>query len=445
MKSNLLIFILLILFGLNNSPVSAQNNSLLQSGPMLGYSEMQESLIWVQTVKEAAVYALYHEKDSKSRDFRTNTVLTCKEDAFTAHLIADSVEPGKRYEYQLIINGQAVSLSYSTEFQTQSIWKWRGNPPAFRFLTGSCAYINQTEHDRPGRPYGGEYQIFTNMATQSADFTVWLGDNFYYREPDWNSWTGIVNRNTYMRSTTEMQALFASSHNYFIWDDHDYGPNDSDKGFYNKEKTLEAYKLFFPNPTFGTEEMKGVISSFQWADADFFLLDNRWYRDPNNLKAKDKTILGEKQLKWLFDNLVSSQATFKFVAMGGQFLSTAGLYETYYGNGFENERQAIIDFIYEHNIKNVIFLTGDVHFTEISVLKADGKPTIWDLTFSPFTSGPNTKGDAFNNTLRVPGTLVMERNYGLIDVNGVNKERKIDIKCFNADNVERWKFTITQE
>jgi alkaline phosphatase D len=86
-----------------------------------------------------------------------------------------------------------------------------------------------------------------------------------------------------------------------------------------------------------------------------------------------------------------------------------------------------------------------VHFTEISVLKADGKPTIWDLTFSPFTSGPNTKGDAFNNTLRVPGTLVMERNYGLIDVNGVNKERKIDIKCFNADNVERWKFTITQE
>jgi alkaline phosphatase D len=444
MKSKLLIYLLLV-FGLNNTTVLAQNNSLLQSGPMLGYSEMLESLIWVQTTKEASVYARYHEKDSKSRDFHTNTVITSKEEAFTARLIADSVVPGKRYEYQLIINGQAVSLPYSTEFQTQSIWKWRGNAPAFRFLTGSCAYINQTEHDRPGRPYGGEYQIFTNMAKQSADFTVWLGDNFYYREPDWNSWTGIVNRNTHTRSTPEMQELFASSHNYFIWDDHDYGPNDSDKGFYNKEKTLEAYKLFFPNPTYGTKEMKGVITSFQWADADFFLLDNRWYRDPNNLKTKDKTMLGEKQLEWLFDNLVYSQATFKFVVMGGQFLSTAGLYETYNGNGFENERQAIIDFIYEHNIKNVIFLTGDVHFTEISVLKADGKPTIWDLTFSPFTSGSNTKGNEFNNTLRVPGTMVMERNYGMIDVNGANKERKIDIKCFNADNVEKWSFTITQE
>ncbi|MFZ4465415.1 MAG: alkaline phosphatase D family protein [Bacteroidales bacterium] len=445
MKRNSLIIILVSFFIFINLPVTAQKNKLLQSGPMLGYSEMLESLIWVQTTQEASVYVSYYEKDRKSKAYRTNTVITNKEEAFTANLIADSVEPGKRYIYQVIINGQAVILPYKTEFQTQSIWKWRGNPPAFRFLTGSCAYINQTEHDRPGKPYGGEYQIFTNMTSQEADFTVWLGDNFYYREPDWNSWTGIINRNTHTRSNPEMQALFASTHNYFIWDDHDYGPNDSDKGFYNKEKTLEAFKLFYPNPSYGTEEMKGVITSFQWADADFFLLDNRWYRDPNNLKTKEKSILGKKQLEWLFDNLVYSQATFKFVAMGGQFLSTAGLFETYYGNGFENERQAIIDFIYEHNIKNVIFLTGDVHFTEISVLKADGKPTIWDLTFSPFTSGPNTKGDAFNNTLRVPGTVVMERNYGMIDVSGVNKERKIDIKCFNADNIEKWKYTIVQE
>lgn len=445
MKRNSLIFILISFIWITNLPVSAQNNKLLQSGPMLGYAEIQESLIWVQTTKEASVYARYYEKGSKSKFYQTNTVNTNKKEAFTAKLIADSVEPGKRYIYQVVINGEIISLPYKTEFQTQSIWKWRGNSPDFSFLTGSCAYINQAEHDRPGKPYGGEYQIFTNMNTQNADFTVWLGDNFYYREPDWNSWTGIINRNTHTRSTEEMKALLASTHNYFIWDDHDYGPNDSDKGFYNKDKTLEAYKLFFPNPSYGTNDMGGVITSFQWADADFFLLDNRWYRDPNNLKASDKTILGKKQLAWLFDNLVSSQASFKFVAMGGQFLSTAGLYETYYGNGFENERQAIIDFIYKHNIKNVIFLTGDVHFTEISVLKAEGKPTIWDLTFSPFTSGPNTKGDTFNNTLRVPGTVVMERNYGLIEVKGELNDRKIEIKCFNADNEKKWEYSISKE
>lgn len=50
--------------------------------------------------------------------------------------------------------------------------------------------------------------------------------------------------------------------------------------------------------------------------------------------------------------------------MGGQFLSTAKMYETYVSNGFDHERQVIIDFIQQHQIKNVIFLTGDVHFTE---------------------------------------------------------------------------------
>jgi alkaline phosphatase D len=132
----------------------------------------------------------------------------------TAHLIADSVLPGKKYVYQLFINGDEVHLPYTTEFQTQSIWKWRGNPPEFSFLAGSCAYINQTEHDRPGRPYGGDYRIFESMTTQNADFMLWLGDNIYLREPDWNSWTGITQRYTHGRSVKELQPFLATTHHY---------------------------------------------------------------------------------------------------------------------------------------------------------------------------------------------------------------------------------------
>ena len=66
-----------------------------------------------------------------------------------------------------------------------------------------------------------------------------------------------------------------------------------------------------------------------------------------------------------------------------------------------DERQQIIDFIYKHQIKNVIFLTGDVHFSEISVLKADGKPTIYDLTFSTMAAGANTRGESWKNTFRI--------------------------------------------
>jgi alkaline phosphatase D len=126
--------------------------------------------------------------------------------------------------------------------------------------------------------------------------------------------------------------------------------------------------MFWGNPTYGTGEIKGAITSFQWGDADFFLLDNRWYRDPEKMKTEGKTILGEKQLEWLFDNLVTIRATFKIVAIGGQFLSDVISAETFSAYGFEKERGQIIDFIYQHDIKNVMFLTGDVHFSEMSVL-----------------------------------------------------------------------------
>jgi alkaline phosphatase D len=419
-------------------------NSLLQSGPMLGYSDMRESMIWVQTTTEAEVYAVYSDvANPKIRNY-TNKVKTSKDLAYTARLIADNVEPGLRYSYKIYINNKPVELPYTTEFRTPPIWRWRTDPPEFTMLTGSCAYINQPEHDRSGKPYGSDYRIFTGMAAQKADFLVWLGDNLYLREPDWNSWTGIVKRYNHSRSLPELRQLLATTQNYAIWDDHDYGPNDSNKSFANKNQTLKAFKLFWGNPTYGTGDIEGAITSFQWGDADFFLLDNRWYREPDEIKKDYKTMLGEKQLEWLLENLATSPATFKIVAMGGQFLSDAGLVEQY-SNGFNKEREIIINFIQQYNIKNVIFITGDVHFSEMSVLKKDGKPSIYDCTFSAFTSGSNTAGESWKNTLRVPGTVVMEHNYGMINFCGPAKARKLTVSCFNADNKKLWEKVIEQE
>ncbi len=438
---------LLILFALFPLFSGAQNAAgpLLQSGPMPGYSDMRESMIWVQTTGEAEVFCQYTNIADTRIVRQTNKVKTIKADAFIAKLIADSVEPGQRYNYKLFINDKAVNLAYPTEFSTPPIWKWRTDPPDFTMLTGSCAYINQEEYDRAGKPYGGDYRIFTSLATKKADFMLWLGDNLYLREPDWNTWTGIVNRYTHTRSLPEMQPFLASTQHYAIWDDHDYGPDNSNSSFVNKNQTLEAFRLFWGNPTYGTGDIKGAITSFQWGDADFFLLDNRWYRDPDEIKKDDKTMLGKKQLEWLLDNLVTSKATFKIVAMGGQFLTDVIQAESYSANGFEKERKQIISFIYQYKIKNVIFITGDVHFSEMSVLKQQGKPSIYDCTFSALTSGPNTAGESWKNTFRVPGTVVMERNYGMIKFSGPKKERKLTVSCFNSDNRKLWEQVISQE
>ncbi|MDP3461580.1 MAG: alkaline phosphatase D family protein [Bacteroidales bacterium] len=441
MRANLIVVIigLLLPFAL------LAQHPLLRSGPMPGYSEMREAMIWVQTIGIATVQVEYAPVGQKGRMRLTNLVTTTPSEAYTAKLIADSVEAGQRYSYQLIINGERVSLPYPTEFQTQAIWRWRSDPPDFTLVAGSGAYINETKFDRPGKPYGGDYHIYQSILLHKPDLMIWLGDNVYLREPDWNSMTGILGRYTHDRAIPELQPLLASTHHYAIWDDHDYGPNDSDKGFWNKENTLTAFELFWGNPSVGVHDIDGAISSFQWADVDFFMLDNRWYRDPNMLKKENKTQLGEKQLEWLFDNLVSSLATFKIVVLGGQFLSTAGVYETYTNNGFAGERQKIIDFIYEQDIKNVIFLTGDVHFTELSVLREEGKPTIWDLTFSPFNSGANTSGGSWNNTLRVPGTVVGERNFGKVIFRGPAKNRQMVVSSHTADNQLKWEIVIDRE
>jgi len=412
---------------------------LLHSGPMVGYSEMREAIVWLQTKEPATVCMNYWLRDSIHQKYHTPEVHTCEKRIYTAKLIANMVEPGNIYDYEIIINGHPVEIQYETSFQTLPLWQWRTNPPDFSFAAGSGAYINEEKYDRPGKPYGGEYNIYNSILDKKPDFMIWLGDNLYFREPDWNSWTGIIKRHTHDRSIPELQPLLGSVHHYSIWDDHDYGPDDSDRGFWNKKMTLEAYKLFWANPSFGTGNIKGVITFFQWGDADFFMLDNRYYRSPNDLIGDDKSMLGKEQLQWLFDGLVSSHANFKIVVMGGQFLNTAGVYETYTNHGFEGERQRIIDFIYDQEIEGVYFLTGDRHHTELSKLEEEGKPVIYDLTFSPLNSGVNIYAGEETNDLRVDGTLVMKRNFGLVSFSGPKDQRKMKIEVFDSEGALQWR------
>ena len=428
----------LILFG--GWSAMAQNK-LLQSGPMVGYVDMKEALLWAQTTRATTVEFVYWDKNNPSVKFMTDPVRTEKSTAFTAKCIADRVEPGRQYVYELRINGKPVKLSYPTEFKTQTLWAWRTDPPDFSLATGSCAYVNETEYDRPGKPYGSNYRIFTTIAAQKPDLMLWLGDNTYLREPDWTTRTGTFHRFTHARSLPELQPLLASTQHYAIWDDHDFGPNDSDGSWVHKDISWEAFRAFWGNPTFGVNGQKGCTSWFKYADIDFFLLDNRYFRTPNDCESCPRTMLGREQLEWFKAALAASTAPFKVVAIGGQVLSTQKLNERYI-NLFPAERDSILTHIERENIKGVVFLTGDVHLTEFSALKNAAGNWVYDLTTSPLTSGVNTYGKSDDNTLRVEGTLVMEHNFSILSFSGPRKERRLQIKVVNAEGKELWKKTI---
>lgn len=419
--------------------------SLLQSGPMLGYSEMMEALVWVQTTEAANVQMMYWEQGQTDKKHKTYVQQTDKITGYTAKLIADEVKPSKVYDYQIFINGKAIELDYPTTFQTQTLYQWRTDPPAFKMALGSCAYDNEPAYDRPGKGYGGDYSIFKSIQDKKPDLMLWLGDNTYFREVDWYSWTGILHRHSHARALPELQPLLASTHHYAIWDDHDFGPNDSDRSFVHKDKTKKAFDLFWGNPTSGlpANDYKGITTQFQWNDIDFFLLDNRYFRSPNHRKTGDATILGKEQLEWLIDALVSSKASFKMVAIGGQVLTTVENWETYIHHHGE-ERAYLLKRIEEENLKNIIFLTGDRHHTELSKIVNNRGNTIYDLTVSPLTSGSGSNRDEVNKN-RVEGTLRVQRNFGVIEATGSWKERTLGIEIFDTDGKSLWTKEIKRE
>jgi alkaline phosphatase D len=172
MKKFLLALTLLQIF---SSILVAQVN-LLRSGPMVGYSEMKEVILWVQSFDEADVKIEYWVKDSLSEKQFTDEVTTEKSSAFTAHLVADIVEPGLTYEYELYINGEVVERPYPLEFKTQVLWQYRTDPPNFSFAFGSGSFINEEKYDRPN-PYGGDYEIYETIFNVHPDFMLWGGDH----------------------------------------------------------------------------------------------------------------------------------------------------------------------------------------------------------------------------------------------------------------------------
>jgi len=139
----------------------------------------------------------------------------------------------------------------------------------------------------------------------------------------------------------------------------------------------------------------------------------------------------------LKESLLSKGKGFKVIAVGGQFLNDTAKYETYSNYGFDEERQEIIDFIYAENIRNVVFVSGDRHFSELSFLKEEGRPRIMDLTVSPLTAGPFSSPNE-ENTLRVDGTLIGRRNFSVMKFSGPRSERELEITLYDSDGKSLW-------
>jgi alkaline phosphatase D len=406
---------------------------------MHGFADMSSMTLWVQTERAARVSVELHPEGDPAKRRRFEAA-TRAEDDFAAAVRLAGLDPGTRYRYTVTVDGK--SAGDPGRFATQPLWQFRTDPPEFAVAFGSCMYLND-RFDRPGAPWGGDFQILDAIAARSPDLMLWLGDNVYFREPEWTSIEAMSARYRAVRAMPELRRLARATSHVAIWDDHDFGPNDSDGSFVMKGAALEAFKRYWPNPSHGRPDVPGVFGMVTYGDADFFLLDNRFHRYPNRFPpTAEKAMFGRAQLGWLKQALVASRAPFKVVVAGGQFWNRANRYEAFHG--FPAEQKALADWLLEQKIPGVVFLSGDRHLGGLWRVERPGAYPLYEFTSSPLTAGAfaNPPPEERENPELVPGTLVTQRNFGMLRFSGPRAERVLTLEAYDASGTLLWQRRI---
>ncbi len=414
----------------------------LIAGPMLGHSAGRAVLVWAQLDGPGAVAVHATPLDeAEAVEVTSPAVMARAEDGFAVTVEVGGLEPGVRYDYDVLVDGAVVSDAPYQVLRTAPLWQWRGDPPAFTVAFGSCNYVNEAAYDRPGTPYGAGYEIFDVIEDLSPDLMLWLGDNTYLREADWTSAWGIRARFAHDRALAESAELLASTHNYATWDDHDFGPNNSSRSWVFRDAVRDVFEDFWANPTYGRDG-QGIYTSFAWGDAEFFLLDGRWFRDATGDGVDAPAMFGDEQLAWLLDGLTASTATWRVVVSGSQMMNDAAFYEGWAQH--PDERSRFLDQVVARRIPGLVFLSGDRHHAELIRRDVEGLYPVYDVTSSPLTAGVGDARYELDNPMRVDGTLTLERNVGSLSFDGAWQDRTLTIRIHSADGGVRWEHRIHQ-
>ena len=119
-KLSILLFLTFTLIGFSQK---LKSNIALQSGPMVGYCEMTEAMIWLQTTNLATVKIEYFAIDNPAVIFTSDNYSTTKDVGYTYHIILDKLQQGKKYKYNVFIDNKKIVLPYETRSEERRVGK----------------------------------------------------------------------------------------------------------------------------------------------------------------------------------------------------------------------------------------------------------------------------------------------------------------------------------
>jgi alkaline phosphatase D len=411
--------ILLFLLALALAEMRGQtSDAYLALGPMIGHTGPQDTRIWAKASGAARLAVRIGTTPDLMESRLVEGPMLRADSDFMGHVLVEGLQPVTTYHYTVLLDGKPAMLRPYPSFTTAPEI---GAPGKTRIAFSSCV----------GRAGMMSAAIWAEMSARTRfDVLLMLGDNTYA-----DSTAPEVQRRHYYdhRSVLGYAEITRRVPTYAIWDDHDYGPNDSDGTAKGKEISLQTFQQFWANPAYGLPEHPGVYFKLSRGDIDFFMLDNRYHRSPN--RAPDdgtKTMLGRPQVDWLKRELLASKAKVKFIASGSEWELFSHVDSW---TSFARERDEILAFLREHDFPGVILLSGDRHFT--GAYQIGGR--FIEVTSGPLgsttTNGVN-KPDMFLNLVEGKMCSVFE-----VDTSGAEPQIALEVYRGGAGKVYDRKFT----
>lgn len=289
-------------------------------------------------------------------------------------------------------------------------------------------------------------KVFSYIQQKNPELYVGLGDNIYSDDysgdlhlDDWYDYlTGCYAQ---LGDSVAFQDFRASVPIIAIWDDHDFGMNNSAGDFVNKEVSKDVFFSFWNLPKSGKRwERNGIYDSYYYGDADhrvqIILLDLRWNLDNPGAEPivivtdTTKKMMSDTQWSWLKEELLKP-AKVRIIGSVTQFCTEANGWESW--ANFPHEQERMYQTLKSTQAEGVFFISGDVHMAEVNKrLPADLYP-LYDFTASGLAHlhGNNARPSQYRQ-----GDYVDRDNFGTIDINWAGDASTVDFTVFDSIGVQ---------
>ena len=329
--------------------------------------------------------------------------------------------------------GMGLSIGLMSFNGDQVLWcnrpfKTTPIPLLQRICFGSCAHQKKQEY------------LLADIAKLKPDLMVYLGDNIY---ADTRNMRIMREKYGMLSCKKEFRMLLEATHVIATWDDHDYGQDDAGMEYPMKKESKEMFLEFWNEPKNSDRyKHEGVYTSYYYGDTahrvQIILLDLRYFRtsmlgkEDHYLPNSDPNaaMMDSAEWAWLHRELLKP-ARIRIIGSSTEFATQQNGWETW-GN-FPLQQQKMFDMIKETRAAGVLFISGDVHYAELSMQKQPGLYPIYDMTSSGITQ---VELKARPNQYRIDKTI-NTRNFGMLDIDWSKPDPTILIRAFDYQAKER--------